>query len=152
MKNHCIVIWSPSIIIKVNFQINKKKQKQTFYSLRLILDNLQKNFIFNSKCKLISHLTLKQEEFSCLLKPMYFKIMTRCFFLFLFLLKFEFFQSNQKRFKRKFNCLIISLHCTVISYHEKYVEINWLQDVDKIQCTGYSPYISNIKILTNNCH
>ena len=34
---------------------------------------------------------------------------------------------------------------------KKYIEINWLQDVDIIQRNVLSPYIYNINDVTNNC-
>ena len=34
---------------------------------------------------------------------------------------------------------------------QKYIEINWLQDVDIIHCNALSPYIYDTNDLTNNC-
>ena len=34
---------------------------------------------------------------------------------------------------------------------EKYIEIDWLQDVDAIQRNDLSPYISNTNDVENNC-
>ena len=36
---------------------------------------------------------------------------------------------------------------------QKYIEINWLQDINIIQCTAYNyPYISAPNSLINSCH
>ena len=48
--------------------------------------------------------------------------------------------------------ILLYKNLTVKSYHEKYIEINWLQDINIIQLTVYVPYISATNGVMNNCH